>query len=93
MYHRFRLILMKAFWAAIVSYGIFLNILSRNTELMIPFYHHIERTKITNIIFIAPSMVYGKDFSEELKKNSYVKEVIDFINHDKKRPICTPLSK
>ena len=30
---------------------------------------------------------------EELKKNIYVKEVIDFINHDKKRPICTPLSK
>ena len=22
-----------------------------------------------------------------------VKEIIDFINHDKKRPICTPLSK
>ena len=31
--------------------------------------------------------------SETLKVNTYVKEVIDFINHDKKRPICTPLSK
>ena len=31
--------------------------------------------------------------SENLKVNSYVREVIDFINHDKKRPICTPLSK
>ena len=33
------------------------------------------------------------NLSEKLKFNSYVKEVIDFINHDKKRPICTPLSK
>ena len=31
--------------------------------------------------------------SESLKVNTYVREVIDFINHDKKRPICTPLSK
>ena len=29
----------------------------------------------------------------EYKENSLVKEVIDFIGKDKKRPICTPLSK
>ena len=27
------------------------------------------------------------------KENTLVKEVIDFINKDKKRPICTPYSK
>ena len=68
MYYRFRLILMKSFRATIIFYGVFFNILSGNTVLMSPFNHHIERTKITNIIFIAPSMVNGKDFSEELKK-------------------------
>ena len=34
-----------------------------------------------------------RKLNETLKSNIYVKEVIDFINHDKKRPICTPLSK
>ena len=29
----------------------------------------------------------------EFKSNIYVKEVVDFINKDKKRPICTPFSK
>ena len=29
----------------------------------------------------------------EFKDNSYVKKVVDFINKDKKRPICTPFSK
>ena len=29
----------------------------------------------------------------EFKDNSYVKEVVDFISKDKKRPICTPFSK
>ena len=29
----------------------------------------------------------------EFKDNNYVKEVVDFINKDKKRPICTPFSK
>ncbi len=29
----------------------------------------------------------------EFKDNSYVKAVVDFINKDKKRPICTPFSK
>ena len=27
------------------------------------------------------------------KDNVYVKEVIEFLNKDKKRPICTPFSK
>ena len=29
----------------------------------------------------------------EFKKNTLVKEVVEFINRDKKRPICTPLIK
>ena len=29
----------------------------------------------------------------EFIDNNYVKEVVDFINKDKKRPICTPFSK
>ena len=29
----------------------------------------------------------------EYKENSFVKEVVEFINKDKKRPICTPFSK
>ena len=34
-----------------------------------------------------------KNLSEELKKNKLVAEVIQFIEKDKKRPICTPFSK
>ena len=29
----------------------------------------------------------------EFKDNTYVREVVEFINKDKKRPICTPLNK
>ena len=29
----------------------------------------------------------------EFKNNRFVKEIVDFINKDKKRPICTPFSK
>ena len=29
----------------------------------------------------------------EFKDNTFVREVVDFINKDKKRPICTPFSK
>ncbi len=65
----------------------------------------LRRKKVSNKEILALSEAYKEIFntsslhenlsklSEELKKNSYVKEVIDFINHDKKRPICTPLSK
>ncbi len=34
-----------------------------------------------------------KSLNEELKQNELVKEVIDFLEKDKKRPICTPFSK
>merc|ERR1711991_80190 len=65
----------------------------------------LRRKKVSNKEILALSEAYKEIFktkslhenlaklSETLKKNSYVKEVIDFINHDKKRPICTPLSK
>ena len=65
----------------------------------------LRRKKISNKEILALSDAYKEIFktkflhenlttlSETLKKNTYVKEVIDFINHDKKRPICTPLSK
>ncbi len=65
----------------------------------------LRRKKISNKEILALSEAYKEIFktgslhenltklSEDLKNNIYVKEVIDFINHDKKRPICTPLSK
>jgi UDP-N-acetylglucosamine acyltransferase len=33
------------------------------------------------------------DLDDEFKKNDLVKEVINFLEKDKKRPICTPFSK
>ena len=65
----------------------------------------LRRKKVSNKEILALSEAYKEIFktkslhenltklSENLKINTYVKEVIDFINHDKKRPICTPLSK
>ena len=65
----------------------------------------LRRKKVSNKEILALSEAYKEIFktkslhenltklSETLKINIYVKEVIDFINHDKKRPICTPLSK
>ncbi len=65
----------------------------------------LRRKKVSNKEILALSEAYKEIFkttslyenltklSETLKTNAYVKEVIDFINHDKKRPICTPLSK
>ena len=65
----------------------------------------LRRKKVPNKEILALSEAYKEIFktkslhenltklSEKLKNNSYVMEVINFINHDKKRPICTPLSK
>ena len=65
----------------------------------------LRRKKVSNKEILALSEAYKEIFktkslhenltklSETLKLNTYVREVIDFINHDKKRPICTPLSK
>ena len=65
----------------------------------------LRRKKVSNKEILALSEAYKEIFNKnslhenltklsgELRKNDYVKEVIDFINHDKKRPICTPLSK
>ena len=62
----------------------------------------LRRKKVSNKEILALLEAYKEIFktkslhenltnlSEKLKINSYVKEVIDFINHDKKRPICTP---
>jgi UDP-N-acetylglucosamine acyltransferase len=33
------------------------------------------------------------NLNEELKKSDLVLEVVDFLEKDKKRPICTPFSK
>ena len=33
------------------------------------------------------------NLNENFKKNTLVKEVLEFINKDKKRPICTPHNK
>ena len=65
----------------------------------------LRRKKVSNKEILALSEAYKEIFktnslhenlaklSETLKVNTYVREVVDFINHDKKRPICTPLSK
>ena len=65
----------------------------------------LRRKKVSNKEILALSEAYKEIFKtkslhenleklrETLKANTYVREVIDFINHDKKRPICTPLSK
>ena len=65
----------------------------------------LRRKKVSNKEILALSEAYKEIFktnslhenlaklSETLKVNTYVKEVVDFINHDKKRPICTPISK
>ena len=34
-----------------------------------------------------------KNLSLEFKKNNLVQDVIEFLEKDKKRPICTPFSK
>ena len=33
------------------------------------------------------------NLSNDLRKNELVSEVVNFIEKDKKRPICTPFSK
>ena len=65
----------------------------------------LRRKKVSNKEILALSEAYKEIFktnslhenlaklSATLKVNTFVREVIDFINHDKKRPICTPLSK
>ena len=65
----------------------------------------LRRKKVSNKEILALTEAYKEIFktkslhenlsklSETLKVNTYVREVIDFINHDKKRPICTPLIK
>ena len=34
-----------------------------------------------------------KNLNSDLKKNDLVKDVVNFLEKDKKRPICTPFSK
>ena len=62
----------------------------------------LRRKKVSNKEILALSEAYKEIFktkslhknliklSENLKENTFVREVVDFINHDKKRPICTP---
>ena len=65
----------------------------------------LRRKKVSNKEIISLTDAYNKIFktknlSENLnqlngdfKENSLIREVIDFISKDKKRPICTPFSK
>ena len=65
----------------------------------------LRRKKYENKKILELDIAYKKIFSSEklhenlakingeFKENDLVKEVIDFIEKDKKRPICTPLSK
>ena len=65
----------------------------------------LRRRNISNKEILTLSEAYKEIFKSEnlhenlnklngeFKNNIYVKEVVDFINKDKKRPICTPFSK
>jgi len=65
----------------------------------------LRRKKVSNKDIICLSDAYKEIFkteslnenlsrlNENFKDNIFVQEIIDFINKDKKRPICTPYSK
>ena len=65
----------------------------------------LRRNKTPNKDIICLSDAYKEIFKSEslndnlsklngnFKENTYVQEIIEFINKDKKRPICTPFSK
>ena len=65
----------------------------------------LRRKKVSNKDIIELSDAYKEIFKTEslndnlnklngsFKDNIYIKDVIEFINKDKKRPICTPFSK
>ena len=65
----------------------------------------LRRGKVSNKEIIGLTNAYKEIFKNEslnenlsrlngdFKANSLVKEVVEFINKDKKRPICTPFSK
>ena len=65
----------------------------------------LRRKKISNKEIISLTDAYEEIFKSEnlsenlsqlngdFKENSLIREVIDFISKDKKRPICTPFSK
>ena len=65
----------------------------------------LRRQKIPNKEIIALTEAYKeifksenltenlKNLKSELKKNNLVKDVVEFLEKDKKRPICTPFSK
>ena len=54
----------------------------------------IELTDAYKKIFITESLNENlNQLNGEFKENILVKEVVEFINKDKKRPICTPFSK
>ena len=65
----------------------------------------LRRSKVSNKDIICLSDAYKEIFKSEslndnlsklngnFKENTYVQEIIEFINKDKKRPICTPFSK
>jgi len=65
----------------------------------------LRRKNIPNKIIISLSEAYKeifktnkltdnlKSLNASFKDNPLIKDVVDFINKDKKRPICTPFSK
>ena len=65
----------------------------------------LRRSKVSNKEIIGLTEAYKEIFKTEnlsenlnklngnFKENSLVKEVVEFINKDKKRPICTPFTK
>ena len=61
---------------------------------------NVQNKEIIGLTEAYKELFISKSLSENLNKlngkfkdNSLVKEVLEFINKDKKRPICTPYSK
>jgi len=65
----------------------------------------LRRKNISNKVIIQLSEAYKeifknenltenlKNLNKELRSNEFVKDVVNFLEKDKKRPICTPFSK
>ena len=48
---------------------------------------------VINEYCVDQAVLTGLSLNAEIKKNGLVKDVVEFLEKDKKRPICTPFSK
>ena len=74
----------KIFQVAAVQPGLRIATPKKNFKLA------VTRNKIKRQI---KSIFHLNNLNEDYKKNDLVLEVVNFLEKDKKRPICTPFSK